>query len=82
MAIAVDSTATVKLIDNVLSLREETVRNDGPNPVTISKDPGVVVGGATAWALAANGLQDVTLAPGEALYAVCATGQTASLEII
>lgn len=80
MAIAVDEHAVVKLVDNVLSARVASVRNDGPNAVKISKDPQVAAAGGFAVAL--NGVQSVSLSPGQALYGICAAGQTASLEVI
>lgn len=82
MAVAIDSTAVVKVVDNVLSEREETVKNDGPGSVVISKDPQLVAGGADAFVVPASSEQDVTLAEGEGLYAICPAGQTASIEVI
>jgi hypothetical protein len=67
-------TTPVKLIENVLSYRQVTV-----NPAaacTISKDPNVTVGGLTSFAVAAAANQIVGLAPGQAVYAVVATGTT------
>lgn len=80
MSIAVGSAQVVKVVDNVLSLRTESVRNDGPNAATLSTDPDVVAGGG--FQLAASAVQDVSLEVGEALYAICASGQTAALEVI
>jgi hypothetical protein len=82
MAVNVGSAQVVKLVDNVLSEREETVKNDGPNSVVISKDPQMTAAGADTFIVASGAEQDVTLADGEALYAICAGGQTASVELI
>lgn len=82
MSVNVGSAAVVKLVDNVLSEREVTVKNDGPNTVLISKDPQLVVGGATAFQVAANAEQDVTLKPGQGLYAICSAAQTAAVEVL
>lgn len=81
MAVNVGS-AVVKLKDNVLSEQELTVKNDGPDTVQISKDPQLAAGGADAFLVPANQEQDVTLAVGEALYAICAAGQSASVEVV
>lgn len=80
MAIAVGSGAVVAVVRLVESQVIETVRNNGPNAVTLSKDPKVVAG--AGFQVAAAAVQDVDLAPGESLFAICAGGQTASLEVI
>lgn len=82
MAIAVTSAAVVQIYENVESHETATVRNDGPNTVTISKDPAVAVGAADGFTVASAATQNVDLAPGEGLYAICASSQTASVEVI
>lgn len=76
---AVGAGAIVRLIDEA---GEHTVKNDGPGSCAISKDPQLSPTGATAFVLAANTEQDVTLQPGEALFAECPSGATAVLEVI
>lgn len=82
MAVAVDSSHVVQIVENVESLTTRSVRNDGPNVVSISRDPAVIAAGTDAFVLAVNAEQAVTLEPGEGLYALCAAGQTASVETI
>lgn len=84
MGVSIDVTdaGIVKLVDNVLSARSVTVRNGGPDAVAISKDPGVAATGSTAFALADGIGQSVWLEPGEAIYAVCASGDEAAISLI
>lgn len=82
VAIAVDSTGVKQLVLEAESLVTVSVRNDGPGPVTISKDPEVTAAGADGFVVAANAEQQVSLRPGEGLFAICAAGQTASVETI
>lgn len=82
MAFAVGPGVTTTLVDEVPSQEEVTVRNDGPDPATVSKDPTVVVGAADGWVLANGDKQDVTLMPGESLYAVVGAGHAASIEVV
>jgi hypothetical protein len=82
VAYAITAAAVVKIVKNVEAEGQVTVRNDGTGSVSISKDPLETATGADAFALAANTSQVVWLRPGEALYAVCPGGQTASVEVI
>lgn len=80
MAIAVGPSAVVKVVDNVLSERQVRVKNDGPDPVTLSKDPSVAAGGGFVVAL--NAEETVDLEVGQALYAITAATKAASLEVL
>lgn len=80
MAIAVGPSAVVKVVDNVLSERTVQVRNNGPDPVTLSKNPAVVAGGGFQVAL--NAVQPVELEVGQAVYAITAATKAASLEVL
>lgn len=80
MAIDVDDSGIVKVVDNVLSAREVRVKNTGPDAVVLSKDPAVTA--AAGFGLALDGQETVWLSPGEALYAVCDTGDNAALGVL
>lgn len=81
--VTVGDAAVVKLVDNTLSARRKTIRSvAGSNPVWLSRNPQVAPDGADAWELDATVAQSVDLAPGEALYAICAAGQTADVQVI
>lgn len=82
MAYAVGSAAVVRLTPNVEAAREMRVRNDGPNQCFIAKDPQLAPTAADAFSLAANAEETVWLAEGQALYAVCPAGSSASIEVI
>jgi hypothetical protein len=82
MAVPVDSSHVVQIVQNVESLTSVAVRNDGPNPVSISRDPDLTAAGADAFVVAVNAEQEVSLEVGQGLYAICAAGQTASVETI
>lgn len=82
VARAVDSSAVVRIFENVESEGEVVVKNDGPNAVEVSKDPSVTAAGADAFTVAANAEERVWLRPGDGLYAICAAGQSASVEVI
>lgn len=82
MAIAVSSAARVRIWESSESEGEQTVRNDGPGDVTVSRNPLVVVGGADAFVVKASSEERVWLRPGDGLFAVCASGVTASVEVI
>lgn len=79
---AITSAAVVKIVDNVSSAGQVTVRNDGTGTCAIAKDPQLSPTGADAFVLAANTEQDVWLREGDALYAECPSGQTATLSVI
>lgn len=81
MAISVGTTI-VRLVNEVLSEREVTVRNDGASAVFVSTDPQMVASGAQTFSVAVNASQDVTLSPGQSLFAICAAGQSASVEVV
>lgn len=82
MAIAVSGPPAVKIAGNVEGADvTRAVRNVGANTAYVARDPAVtstsgfeVRAGETSPA--------VSLAPGEELYAVCATGLTTSVETI
>lgn len=80
MAIAVGPSAVVKVVDNVLSERTVQIRNNGPDPATLSKDPAVVAGGG--FQIALNAVQPVELEIGQAVYAITAAAKAASLEVL
>lgn len=82
MAYAVSSAGVTRLTGNVESERQVRVRNEGPNTAWISKDPNVTSGSADAFPVASTTEETVSLASGEALYAICAATQTASVEVI
>lgn len=80
MAIAVGPSAVAKVVDNVLSERTVSIRNNGPDAVTLSKDPSVAAGGG--FQLANAGVQPVELEVGQAVYAITAATKAASLEVL
>lgn len=81
MAIAVGA-AVVQIYENVGEEGNVRVKNDGPSAAVISKDPAVTASGADGFNVAANAEETVWLRPGEGLYAICAAGQNASVEVI
>jgi ABC-type molybdate transport system ATPase subunit len=80
MAIVVGPSAVVKVVDNVLSARVETVRNDGPDAVTVSLNPAIVAG--AGFQIASGAEEQISLQVGQALYAITAATKAASLEVI
>lgn len=82
MAYAVTDATAVLLVSMVESDAERTVKNDGPGPCAITKDPVASATAPDAFILAATTQQEVFLQAGESLHAICPAGQTASLEVI
>jgi hypothetical protein len=74
--------ATVRLTANVESAQEKRVRNDGPDQCFIATDPQLAPAAADSFSLAPSAEETVWVAEGEALYAICAAGSSASLEVI
>lgn len=82
MAFAITAAGVTQIYGNTESEAQVRVRNDGPDPVAISKDPQLTAVGADAFILNANTEESVFLRPGEGLYAICGAGHTASVEVI
>lgn len=68
------------VVESVESLTARTVRNTGSHTVTVER--GSEVESGHGFDIAAAKEQIVWLAPGEALWGVCASAQTTTLEVI
>lgn len=80
MATNIGSSQVVKVVDNVLSPREVRVRNTGPDAVILSKNPQVTA--TSGFSVALDAVETIWLVPGEAVYAICASGQSAALGVL
>lgn len=79
MHVSVTTSATLT-VESVESLSARTVRNTGSHTVTLGRGDDVVA--AAGFDVAATKEQLVWLAPGESLWAICASGQSSTLEVI
>lgn len=79
MAYAIGSLTPVRLVDTA---GEHAVRNDGPDSVVIARDPLLAASEAAAFTLPNGSEERVDLQEGEAIFAICGSGHTASVEVI